>query len=212
MASYKNILTGVARTTKPVPVTVTIQPTIETYDDQISKLLEDMKKKHAKKPEIGEINAKMEEAKKMAEQSSQMRKEIIELKAKLEAMQKAEKKLSFDSHNQMSEYKGQLPENTQFLYSHAVDLLKGEWGPSNYTKSIEIFEKLLIDPEYQECAAFYLAGIYLKGKVDNLRKDRQDRRYHLSDLKKAELYAKLIKSSAWKTAWDKKKQKYLLRN
>jgi len=208
MASYKNILTGEARTSKPLPMAVTVQP---RYDEQISNLLQNLEKKHENKAEIGEINAKMEEAKKMAEQSSNMRKEIIELKAKLEALQKAEKKLSFDSYNQLSEFMGQLPGNKHILYQHAIDLSRGERGPSQYAKSIEIFEKIMIDPEYQECAAFYLAGMYLKGKVDDLRKDRQDRRYHLSDIKKAELYAGLIKSSSWKTAWDKKKQKYFSR-
>jgi len=152
MASYKNILTGKAHTSKPLQVTV--EPTIERKDDKISKLLEDIKKKHEKKAEISEINEKIEEAKKMAEQSSQMRKEIRELKAKLEAMEKAEKRLWFDSHNQMAEYNGQLPGNTNYLFKHAVDLSRGEWGPSQYVKSIEIFEKLLIDPEYQESAAF----------------------------------------------------------
>lgn len=208
MASYKNILTGEARRTKPLSVPVTVEQKNETYDDAMHELIENIKKKHERQPELEEINQKIEEAKKMADESSKMRKEIREQKAKLEAMEKAEKKLWFDSFNQLREYEGQLPGNTLILYRHAVELSRGEHGPSQYAKSIELFEKLLIDPEYAECAAFYLAGMYLKGKVDDLRKDRHDRRYHLSDLKKAELYARFIKSSSWKSAWENKKKKY----
>lgn len=211
MKSYKNILIGEAKSSTALQKVPIIQTTIEKNDDQISKLIEDIKKKHEKKPEIDDINRKIEEAKKMAEQSSQMRKEIIDLKAKLDEMEKAEKKLWFDSRNQRYEYMGQLPGNTQVLFEHAVDLSRGEWGPSQYEKSIEIFEKLLIVPQYQECAAFHLAGMYLKGKVNDLRKDRYDRHHNLSDMKKAELYAGLLKNSAWKSAWDKKKQKHCSR-
>jgi hypothetical protein len=67
----------------------------------------------------------------------------------------------------------QLPGNSKILFNLAVEFLRGEWGPSQYQKNIELFEKLLLDDEYTERAAFYLDCMYLRGKVDDTRKIEQ---------------------------------------
>ena len=191
-------------------MSILIGDTTKTSDiPEVSALLTHLQKKHAEKPGPEEINAKMTEAQEMADKAYQMRREISELKATLATMEKTEKELRFESRNLWQEFKGQLPGNTRLLLTNAIELSRGEWGPSKYSKSIELFEKLLLVEEYRDNAAFYLAAMYLKGKVDDLRKDRTDRNQNLSDVRTADLYASMITNASLKNAWIQKRRKYL---
>ena len=195
MTSYMSILVGDTTTTSDLP--------------EISALLAHLEKKHREKPGPEEINARMAEAQEMADKASKMRFEIAELKATLATLEKAEKELRFESIHLWQEFKGQLPGNTRLLLTNAIELSRGDWGQSRYSRSIELFEKLILIPEYRDNAAFYLAAMYLKGKVDDLRKDRTDRNQNLSDVRTADLYASMITNASLKNAWIQKRRKYL---
>ena len=105
---------------------------------------------------------------------------------------------------------GQIEGCEEELFKLAVDCSRGARGrPRMYQKGIELFEKLLLIPSTYDRAAFFLAGMYLKGKTDDSRKDRADRKRNLSDVPTADIYAGLIKCPKLKQIWKYKKDKYI---
>ena len=142
----------------------------------------------------------------LCNQAAQLRSEIDALTEKLEAVTALEKKIRAQGYTQYHEYAGQLEGAELKLYDYATTLSK---KGGNYVKSIELFEKLLLHSATSDGAAFFLAGIYLKGKTDDSRKDYVDRKQNLSDVPTADFYAGMIKCPDLKKKWENKKSKYL---
>ena len=144
--------------------------------------------------------------------------EADEIKAKSAELQKKSEELNqqgcemwLQSHNTIMEMNGYLPGNDRILFKHAVELKYGKWGPSDYVKAIELFLKLIDKKsEYFESSAFHLAGMYLKGKINNNHKNREDRKNNLSNSKRADRFADMFKTNEDLTnKYLKKKEKFL---
>jgi len=107
-----------------------------------------------------------------------------------------------------------LPGHEDILYTFANDMRRGEWGPSNYKKAIEMYIRLSYEnsEKYADLSNFWLAAMYLKGKYDDTKnKDRVFRKENLSNVAVADAYAKTFETSnpsLYKKYVDKKR-KYL---
>jgi len=120
----------------------------------------------------------------------------------------------YQGHNEMMEQAGSLPGHEDILYTFANDMRRGEWGPSNYKKAIEMYIRLSYEnsEKYADLSNFWLAAMYLKGKYDDTKnKDRVFRKENLSNVAVADAYAKTFETSnpsLYKKYVDKKR-KYL---
>jgi hypothetical protein len=100
--------------------------------------------------------------------------------------------------------------NSERLYTAIHDLLYGFGDTANWEEAIILCEQMLIHyPQNRSKACFYLALIYLKGKIDNQNRAKEHRRQNLSNPEKAEFYAQIIECPKLLKLFRKKSRKYL---
>jgi hypothetical protein len=162
----------------------------------------------------GDVRAKIDAAEELILQSNKVSREAKEMLKRAEELKLKAKSMWYQGHNEMMEQTGHLPGNEEILFTFAKDMRRGEWGPSNYKKAIEIYSTFIDqkNEKYADISLFWLASMYLKGKYDDTQnKEKRFRKEHLSDVFTADAYAKKIELSnplLYKKYLDKKK-KYL---
>ena len=162
----------------------------------------------------GDVRAKIDAAEELILESNKVSREAKEMLKRAEELKQKAKSMWYEGHNEMMEQVGNLPGNEEILFTFAKDMRRGEWGPSNYKKAIEIYTTFidLKNEKYADDSLFWLASMHLKGKYDDTQnKEKRFRKEHLSDVFTADAYAKkleLSNPSLYKKYLDKKK-KYL---
>ena len=162
----------------------------------------------------GDVRAKIDAAEELILESNKVSREAKEMLKRAEELKQKAKFMWYQGHNEMMEQVGNLPGNEEILFTFAKDMRRGEWGPSNYKKAIEIYTTFIDQKseKYADDSLFWLAVMYLKGKYDDTQnKEKRFRKEHLSDVFTADAYAKkleLSNPSLYKKYLDKKK-KYL---
>ena len=105
----------------------------------------------------------------------------------------------------------------KLLFTFANDMRRGEWGPSNYKKAIEIYTSFIDqkNEKYADDSLFWLAAMHLKGKCDDDQNAQNIepmlRKENLSNIAAADACAKkfeLSNPSLYKKYLEKK-VKYL---
>jgi len=162
----------------------------------------------------GDVRAKIDAAEELILESNRVSREAKEMLKRAEELKQKAKSMWYQGHNEMMEQTGNLPGNEGILFTFANDMRRGEWGPSNYKKAIEIYTQFIDQKseKYADDSLFWLAVMYLKGKYDDTQnKEKRFRKERLSDVFTADAYAKkfeLSNPSLYKKYLDKKK-KYL---
>ena len=162
----------------------------------------------------GDVRAKIDAAEELILESNKVSREAKEMLKRAEELKQKAKFMWYQGHNEMMEQVGNLPGNEEILFTFAKDMRRGEWGPSNYKKAIEIYTTFIDQKseKYADDSLFWLAVMYLKGKYDDTQnKEKRFRKERLSDVFTADAYAKkleLSNPSLYKKYLDKKK-KYL---
>jgi hypothetical protein len=162
----------------------------------------------------GDVRAKIDAAEELILESNKVSREAKEMLKRAEELKQKAKSMWYQGHNEMMEQTGNLPGNEEILFIFAKDMRRGEWGPSNYKKAIEIYTTFIDQKseKYADDSLFWLAVMYLKGKYDDTQnKEKRFRKERLSDVFTADAYAKkfeLSNPSLYKKYLDKKK-KYL---
>ena len=162
----------------------------------------------------GDVRAKIDAAEELILESNKVSREAKEMLKRAEELKQKAKSMWYEGHNEMMEQVGNLPGNEEILFTFAKDMRRGEWGPSNYKKAIEIYTTFIDQKseKYADDSLFWLAVMYLKGKYDDTQnKEKRFRKERLSDVFTADAYAKkleLSNPSLYKKYLDKKK-KYL---
>ena len=162
----------------------------------------------------GDVRAKIDAAEELILESNRVSREAKETLKRAEELKQKAKSMWYQGHNEMMEQVGNLPGNEEILFTFAKDMRRGEWGPSNYKKAIEIYTTFIDQKseKYADDSLFWLAVMYLKGKYDDTQnKEKRFRKERLSDVFTADAYAKkleLSNPSLYKKYLDKKK-KYL---
>lgn len=162
----------------------------------------------------GDVRAKIDAAEELILESNKVSREAKEMLKRAEELKQKAKSMWYQGHNEMMEQTGNLPGNEEILFTFAKDMRRGEWGPSNYKKAIEIYTTFIDQKseKYADDSLFWLAVMYLKGKYDDTQnKEKRFRKERLSDVFTADAYAKkfeLSNPSLYKKYLDKKK-KYL---
>ena len=162
----------------------------------------------------GDVRAKIDAAEELILESNKVSREAKEMLKRAEELKQKAKFMWYQGHNEMMEQVGNLPGNEEILFTFAKDMRRGEWGPSNYKKAIEIYTTFidLKNEKYADDSLFWLASMHLKGKYDDTQnKEKRFRKERLSDVFTADAYAKkleLSNPSLYKKYLDKKK-KYL---
>ena len=162
----------------------------------------------------GDVRAKIDAAEELILESNRVSREAKETLKRAEELKQKAKSMWYQGHNEMMEQTGHLPGNEGILFTFANDMRRGEWGPSNYKKAIEIYTTFidLKNEKYADDSLFWLASMHLKGKYDDTQnKEKRFRKERLSDVFTADAYAKkleLSNPSLYKKYLDKKK-KYL---
>jgi hypothetical protein len=162
----------------------------------------------------GDVRAKIDAAEELILESNKVSREAKEMLKRAEELKQKAKSMWYQGHNEMMEQVGNLPGNEGILFTFANDMRRGEWGPSNYKKAIEIYTTFIDQKseKYADDSLFWLASMHLKGKYDDTQnKEKRFRKEHLSDVFTADAYAKkleLSNPSLYKKYLDKKK-KYL---
>jgi TPR repeat protein len=163
----------------------------------------------------GDVREKIEAAEEIISESRRVSREAAEMLKQAEELKQKAESMWYQGHNEMMEQTGSLPGCENILFTFANDMRRGEWGPSNYKKAIEIYGRLVEQKseKYADLSLFWLAAMYLKGKYDDTQnKERKFRKQHLSNVAAADAYAKKIElsnPSLYKKYLDKKK-KYLI--
>jgi len=174
-------------------------------EDLLRKLLE---KYPPKSPE--ELEEELQEAKRLHSQMDELKKQVTAMKEEIQRfeqsslqLRRAGNKLCLRAHLE----KGYNPEK---LSTAVHDVLVGFWDTPDYEQAITLYEQMLIHyPENRDQACFYLALIYLKGKIDNQNRGKEHRRQNLSDPQKAEVYAQMIECPKLLKRFREKSKKYL---
>ena len=162
----------------------------------------------------GDVRAKIDAAEELILESNKVSREAKEMLKRAEELKQKAKFMWYQGHNEMMEQVGNLPGNEEILFTFAKDMRRGEWGPSNYKKAIEIYTTFIDQKseKYADDSLFWLAVMYLKGKYDDTQnKEKRFRKERLSDVFTADAYAKkleLSNPSLYKKYLDKK-NKYL---
>jgi len=162
----------------------------------------------------GDVRAKIDAAEQLISESNRVSREAKEMMKRAEEMKVKARSMWYQGHNEMMEQAGSLPGHEDLLYTFANDIRRGEWGPSNYKKAIEMYTRLYYEhsEKYADLSNFWLAAMYLKGKYDDTKnKDCVYRKEHLSNVAVADAYAKTFETSnpsLYKKYVDKKR-KYL---
>jgi len=161
-----------------------------------------------------DVRAKIDAAEQLISESNRVSREAKEMMKRAEEMKVMARSMWYQGHNEMMEQAGSLPGHEDILYTFANDMRRGEWGPSNYKKAIEMYIRLSYEnsEKYADLSNFWLAAMYLKGKYDDTKnKDRVFRKENLSNVAVADAYAKTFETSnpsLYKKYVDKKR-KYL---
>jgi hypothetical protein len=171
-------------------------------------LLELWEKYPPKSPE--ELEEELKEAESLYSQMDDLNDQITKMKEEIKRLEKstlelrrAGNALTLRAHLA----KGYDPEK---LSTVVHDVLVGFWDTPNYEQAIALYEQMLIHyPQKRNQACFYLALIYLKGKIDNQNRGKEHRRQTLSDPKKAEFYAQMIECPKLLNLFREKSIKYL---
>lgn len=162
----------------------------------------------------GDVRAKIDAAEEIILESKRVNREAAEMLKRAEELKQKAKSMWYQGHNEMMEQTGDLPGNEHIMYIFANDMRRGEWGPSNYKKAIEVYTRLIDQKseKYADISLFWLAAMHLKGKCDDTQnKERRFRKEHLSNVAAADACAKkfeLTNPSLYKKYLDKKR-KYL---
>jgi len=160
----------------------------------------------------GDVRAKIDAAEAIMSEANRVSREAEEMLKRAEEMKKKAISMWYQGHNEMMEQTASLPGCEDVLLTFANDMRKGEWGPSNYKKAIELYTRLSYSEKYADLSQYWLAAIYLKGKYDDTKsKDRVFRKEQLSNVAVADEYAKTFETtnpSLYKKYVDKKR-KYL---
>jgi hypothetical protein len=157
---------------------------------QLDEELQEARRLHS---EMDELNAKIKA----------MEEEIKRLKQSSLQLRRAGNALSLSAHLE----KGYNPKN---LSTAVHDVLVGFWDIPDYEQATTLYEQMLIHyPQNRDQACFYLALIYLKGKIDNQNRGKEHRRQTLSNPEKAEVYAQMIECPKLLILFREKSKKYL---
>jgi TPR repeat protein len=153
--------------------------------------------------ELQKANSLHSEMDESNERIKAMEEEIKRLKQSSLQLRRAGNALSLRAHLEKGYDQAQL-------YTNIHDLLYGFWDTPDYEQAITLYEQMLIHyPENHNQACFYLALIYLKGKIDNQNRGKEHRRQNLSNPEKAESYAQMIECPKLLKSFREKSKKYL---
>ena len=175
----------------------------------LEDLLSQLQEKYPRKsPE--ELEEEFQEARRLHSEMDELNRKVNEMRKEIERLEqsslqlrRAGNALTLRAHLA----KGYDPEK---LSTVVHDVLVGFWDTPNYEQAIALYEQMLIHyPQKRNQACFYLALIYLKGKIDNQNRGKEHRRQTLSDPKKAEFYAQMIECPKLLNLFREKSIKYL---
>ena len=162
----------------------------------------------------GKVRDNIDAAEALMWEANRVYREADEMLKRAEEMKKNAKSMWYQGHNEMMEQTASLPGCEDVLFTFANDMRRGEWGPSNYKKAIELYTRLYYEhgEKYADLSQYWLAAMYLKGKYDDTKsKDRVFRKEQLSNVAVADAYAKTFETTnptLYKSYVDKKR-KYL---
>jgi TPR repeat protein len=202
MDDYKDALIGnKKRVSKP--------DSAPKQNQALEDLLHKLKEKYPPKSKE-EIAEELQEAKRLYSEMDEsnerikaMEEEIKRLKQSSLQLRHAGNALSLRAHLEKGYEQAQL-------YTIIHDLLYGFWDTPDYEQAITLYEQMLIHyPQNRDQACYYLALIYLKGKIDNQNRSREYRRQVLSNPEKAESYAQMIEDPKLLERFQEKARKYL---
>jgi len=160
----------------------------------------------------GDVRARIDAAEALISEANGVYREAEEMLKRAEEMKKNAKSMWYQGHNEMMEQTAALPGCEDVLYTFANDMRRGEWGPTNYKKAIELYTQFVDkkSEKYTDLSTFWLAAMYLKGKYDDTKnKERRYRKEHLSNVAVADAYAKTFETSnpsLYKSYIDKKRK------
>ena len=161
-----------------------------------------------KSPE--ELEEELQEAKRLYSQMDELNKTIATMTEEIQRLQESSLQLRRTGNALYLRAHLEKGYNPERLSTDVHDVLVGFWDTRNYQQAITLYEQMIIHyPENRDQACFYLALIYLKGKIDNQNRGREHRRQVLSNPEKAESYAQMIKSPELLEHFREKSEKYL---
>jgi hypothetical protein len=157
-----------------------------------------------------ELEKEFEESKRLHSEMDELNKRIKAMKEEIQRLEQSSLELRHAGNALSLRAHLEKGYNQAKLSTAVHDLLYGFWGPPDYEQSIALYEQMLIHyPQNRDQACFYLALIYLKGKIDNQNRGKEHRRQVLSDPKKAEFYAQMIEDPKLLERFQQKAKKYL---
>jgi tetratricopeptide (TPR) repeat protein len=170
--------------------------------------LRQLQEKHPRKsPE--ELEKELKEAKRLYSQMDELQKTVEAMKEEIKKLEKSCLQLKIDGNTLA--LRAHLEKGwDQHELSRAIrDVSVGFWDPPDYEQAITLYEQLIIHyPQKRNQAFYYLALIYLKGKIHNHAREKKDR-IKYSDPEKAQLYAQMIECPELLKCFQKKWEKYL---
>ena len=177
----------------------------QALEDLILQLQE---KYPPKSPE--ELEEELQEAKRLYSQMDELNTRIKAMEEEIQRLQDSSLQLRRTGNALYLRAHLEKGYNPERLSTDVHDVLVGFWDTRNYQQAITLYEQMIIHyPENRDQACFYLALIYLKGKIDNQNRGREHRRQVLSNPEKAESYAQMIKSPELLEHFREKSEKYL---
>ena len=222
LMDYKNALTQMPKPVskpdsaqKPVSKPDSVQKPVSNPDSaqnqnpSLADLLLQLREKYPQKSPQ-ELAEELQEAERLHSQRDELKKTITAMKEEIQKLEhsslqlrRAGDALSLRAHLEQ----GYDPEK---LSTYVHDVLVGFWDTPDYEQAITLYEQMLFHyPENRDQACFYLALIYLKGKIDNQNRGKEHRRQTLSNLEKAQSYAQLIQDPQLRKCYQIKSEKYL---
>jgi TPR repeat protein len=199
---YKKALTGMQN---PVSKPDSAQNQNPTFKE----LLLQLQKKYPPKS-AQELEEELQEAERLYSQMDELKRKITEMTEEIQKLEQSRLQLRRDGNALSLRAHLEKGYNPEKLSTAVHDVLVGFWDTPDYEQAITLYEQIIIHyPQKRNQACFYLALIYLKGKIDNQNRGKENRRQNLSNPEKAEFYAQIIEDPKLLKLFREKSKKYL---
>lgn len=182
---------------------------VQKQNPSLADLLLQLRAKYPpKSPE--ELAEELQEAARLYSQMDALKRRITEMKEDIQKLEQSSLELRRAGNALSLRAHLEKGYNREKLSTAVHDVLVGFWDTPDYEQAITLYEQMLIHyPENRNQACFYLALIYLKGKIDNQNREKKHRRQTLSNPQKAEVYAQMIECPKLLERFREKSRKYL---
>lgn len=170
--------------------------------------LRQLQEKHPRKSRE-ELEKELKEAKRLYSQMDKIQEKIEKMEKEIQHLKQSCRQLKIDGNTLALRAHLEKGYNPHQLSRAIRDVSVGFWDPPDYEQAIKLYEQLIIYyPQKRDQAFYYLALIYLKGKIHNHAREKKDR-IKYSDPEKAQLYAGWIECQELQESFQKKWEKYL---